>query len=89
MKVRSPIGTWGRVEKNGSRLNAQEARVCDMHRAGTWTGSKSLIFAIRVEKFQPGFTRQFFIPTVSVAYRFDAGLAAWIVPQLVIPIALR
>src|SRR5882672_10238139 len=36
----------------------REARVCDMHRAGTWTGSKSLMFAIQVEKFQPGFTRR-------------------------------
>src|ERR1039458_5657707 len=48
----------------------REGRVCDMHRAGTWTGSESFILAVRIEKFSVGATSEFNIPISSVAYKF-------------------
>src|SRR5258708_1227603 len=52
----------------------REARVCDMHRAGTWTGSESFISAVRIEKFRLGSTSELNIPIGSAAYKSHIGL---------------
>jgi len=67
----------------------REARVCDMHRAGTWTGSESFILVVRIEKFLLGFTSELNIPIGSAAYKSHIGLPAWTAVQLPNPIALR
>src|ERR1700730_3187291 len=56
----------------------REARGYDMHRAGTWTGSKSFVFAIRTEKSLLRSKSEFNISIGSSAYKSCPGLTTLI-----------
>ena len=54
----------------------REARVCDMHRAGTRTGLDSVVFGSRIEKHLLRSDSELEIPIGSAAYKACPGLLA-------------
>src|SRR5712664_539232 len=56
----------------------REARVCDMHRVGTWTGSKSFVFAVRTGKCLVRSKSELNITISSAAYKSYPGLTGLI-----------